>query len=172
MASTLAGRRLLALRATVLVGAAALPLAMSAAPAVAVPGDNGIVRIHSANVPFNDTRDESKVCKFYLDAFNFETAQLVSWEVDQQPPTGSAKVLTGSITLAGGLGHTNNLSLPNGSYKLVWNFVGATAPAKQRSFTVDCGTGAPAARRPPRTSGPRTCRSAASRPVRAAPRTG
>ncbi|KDN82193.1 hypothetical protein KCH_60270 [Kitasatospora cheerisanensis KCTC 2395] len=130
------------------------------------------MRIHSANVPFNDTRDESKVCKFYLDAFNFETAQLVSWEVDQQPPTGSAKVLTGSITLAGGLGHTNNLSLPNGSYKLVWNFVGATAPAKQRSFTVDCGTGAPAARRPPRTSGPRTCRSAASRPVRAAPRTG
>ncbi|MFF2624937.1 hypothetical protein ACFVUN_04085 [Kitasatospora griseola] len=141
MASTLAGRRLRALRAGVLLGAAALPLAAPAAPAFAAPGDNGDVKIHSTGVPFNDPRDEPKVCKFYLDAVNFDTVQLVSWEIDQQQPPGT-RTLSGSIVLSGGTGHTTNLSLPNGTYKLIWNFVGETGQAKQKVFAVDCGAGA------------------------------
>ncbi|WP_052509272.1 hypothetical protein [Kitasatospora griseola] len=141
MASTLAGRRLRALRAGVLLGAAALPLAAPAAPAFAAPGDNGDVKIHSTGVPFNDPRDETKVCKFYLDAVNFDTVQLVSWEIDQQQPPGT-RTLSGSIVLSGGAGHTTNLSLPNGTYKLIWNFVGETGQAKQKVFAVDCGPGA------------------------------
>ncbi|MFJ8439363.1 hypothetical protein [Kitasatospora griseola] len=151
MASTLAGRRLRALRAGVLLGAAALPLAAPAAPAFAAPGDNGDVKIHSTGVPFNDPRDEPKVCKFYLDAFNFDTVQLVSWEIDQQQPPG-IRTLSGSIVLSGGTGHTTNLSLPNGTYKLIWNFVGETGQAKQKVFAVDCGSGAPTA--PPPTTPP------------------
>ncbi|MFG2692869.1 hypothetical protein [Kitasatospora sp. NPDC048407] len=142
MASTLAGRRLLALRAGVLAGAAALPLAAPAVPAFAAPGDHGDVKIHSTGVPFNDPRDESKVCKFYLDAFNFDTVQLISWEIDQQQPAGT-RTLSGTIVLAGGTGHTTNLSVPDGSYKLSWSFVGQTGPAKQKTFTVDCASGDP-----------------------------
>ncbi|MFF0292553.1 hypothetical protein ACFYST_01760 [Kitasatospora sp. NPDC004614] len=142
MASTLAGRRLLALRAGVLAGAAALPLAAPAVPAFAAPGDNGDVKIHSTGVPFNDPRDESKVCKFYLDAFNFDTVQLISWEIDQQQPAGT-RTLSGTIVLAGGTGHTTNLSVPDGSYKLSWSFVGQTGPTKQKTFTVDCASGDP-----------------------------
>ncbi|KIQ65950.1 hypothetical protein TR51_11905 [Kitasatospora griseola] len=130
-----------ALRAGVLLGAAALPLAAPAAPAFAAPGDNGDVKIHSTGVPFNDPRDETKVCKFYLDAVNFDTVQLVSWEIDQQQPPGT-RTLSGSIVLSGGAGHTTNLSLPNGTYKLIWNFVGETGQAKQKVFAVDCGPGA------------------------------
>ncbi|MFI9782784.1 hypothetical protein ACIHEI_04610 [Kitasatospora sp. NPDC051984] len=142
MASTLAGRRLLALRAGVLAGAAALPLAAPAVPAFAAPGDHGDVKIHSTGVPFNDPRDESKVCKFYLDAFNFDTVQLISWEIDQQQPAGT-RTLSGTIVLAGGTGHTTNLSVPDGSYKLSWSFVGQTGPTKQKTFTVDCASGDP-----------------------------
>ncbi|OKJ09110.1 hypothetical protein [Kitasatospora sp. CB01950] len=143
MASTLAGRRLLALRVGAVAGAVALPLVASVPPASAAPGDNGDVKIHSTGVPFNDPRDESKVCKFYLDAFSFDTVQLVSWEIDLQP--AGTRTLSGSIVLAGGTGHTTNLSLANGSYKLTWNFVGQTGAARQKVFTVDCGPAAASA---------------------------
>ncbi|MFD5562635.1 hypothetical protein [Kitasatospora griseola] len=161
MASTLAGRRLRALRAGVLLGAAALPQAALAAPAFAAPGDNGDVKIHSTGVPFNDPRDEPKVCKFYLDAFNFDTVQLVSWEIDQQQPPGT-RTLSGSIVLSGGTGHTTNLSLPNGTYKLIWNFVGETGQAKQKVFAVDCGSGAQNS--PPPTAPPAHAQQSAAAP--------
>ncbi|MGW4383604.1 hypothetical protein [Kitasatospora sp. NPDC004531] len=142
MASTLAGRRLLALRASVLAGSVALPLAASAVPASAAPGDNGDVKIHSTGVPFTDARDETKVCKFYLDAFNFDTVPLVSWEIDQLQPAGT-KTLSGSVVVASGTGHTTNLSLPTGSYKLTWTYAGQTGTPRQKTFTVDCGSTAP-----------------------------
>ncbi|MFD8477963.1 hypothetical protein [Kitasatospora sp. NPDC059673] len=147
MASTLAGRRLLALRAGVLAGAAALPLAAPAVPAFAAPGDRGDVKIHSTGVPLNDPRDETKVCRFYLDALNFDTVPLVSWEIDQQQPAGT-KALSGSIVLTAGTGHTTNLSVPDGSYRLTWSFVGQTGPARQKTFTVDCASGDPSSPAP------------------------
>ncbi len=103
------------------------------------PGDNGDVKIHASTTPVNDTRNEPKVCVFYLDAFNFDGLQEVSWTIDQQPPTGTKQVLSGSITLdQNGNGHTGDMTLPNGHYKLTWTFVGEKGKAKFKVFMVDC----------------------------------
>ncbi len=107
------------------------------------PGDNGDVKIHASTTPVDDTRNDPKVCVFYLDAFNFDGLQQVSWKINQQPPTGTAQVLSGAITLdQNGNGHTGNLTLPNGHYKMTWTFVGEHGRAKFKVFMVDC-TGTP-----------------------------
>ena len=107
------------------------------------PGDNGDVKIHASTTPVNDTRNDPKVCVFYLDAFNFDGLQQVSWTINQQPPTGTAQVLSGAITLdQNGNGHTGDMTLPNGHYKMTWTFVGEHGRAKFKVFMVDC-TGTP-----------------------------
>ncbi|MEU8511748.1 hypothetical protein AB0C76_09190 [Kitasatospora sp. NPDC048722] len=132
------GRRLLAAATTAVV------LALGSAPlAFAAPGDNGDVKIHASTTPVSDPRDEPKVCVFYLDAFNFDTVQQVNWTIEQQPPTGTAQVLAGSITLTNGTGNTGDLTLPNGHYKLEWTFVGETGTAKQKVFDVSCASSSP-----------------------------
>ncbi|MGW4817127.1 hypothetical protein ACWEPB_36535 [Kitasatospora cineracea] len=141
MAPTPAGRHLLSLRAAALAGAAVLPLAAFAAPAYAAPGDNGDVKIHEVGTPTDDQRDQPKVCSFYLDAFDFDTVQQVTWHIDQQPPTGTATNLrTGQITLVTGHGFTPPVlpQLPDGHYELFWNFAGENGAAKHKVFTVDC----------------------------------
>ncbi|MFI1518966.1 hypothetical protein [Kitasatospora cineracea] len=141
MAPTPAGRHLLSLRGAALAGAAVLPLAAFAAPAYAAPGDNGDVKIHEVGTPTDDQRDQSKVCSFYLDAFDFDTVQQVTWHIDQQPPTGTATNLrTGQITLVTGHGFTPPVlpQLPDGHYELFWNFAGENGAAKHKVFTVDC----------------------------------
>ncbi|MEU9045336.1 MULTISPECIES: hypothetical protein [unclassified Kitasatospora] len=87
--------------------------------------------------------DDPKVCQFYLDAFNFDTVTLVNWTISQQPPTGTAQVLAGSIVLATGTGSTQTYSLPDGRYKLEWTFVGENGNAKQKVFDVSCATSSP-----------------------------
>ncbi|MEE1786124.1 hypothetical protein PUR71_24965 [Streptomyces sp. SP17BM10] len=130
------GRRLLAAATTAVV------LALGSAPlAWAAPGDNGDVKIHSDTTAVSDTRDETKVCTFYLDAFNFDTVQQVNWTIETQP--GGTQVLAGSITLTNGTGNTGNLSLPDGMYKLEWTFVGESGTAKQKVFQVSCATSSP-----------------------------
>ncbi|MER6298948.1 hypothetical protein ABT247_05150 [Kitasatospora sp. NPDC001539] len=122
----------------------AAALVLGGAPAaLAAPGDNGDVKIHSDTTPVDDTRDEPKVCKFYLDAFNFDTVQQVNWTISQQPPTGTALVLAGSITLTNGTGSTGVLTLPDGHYKLEWTFVGENGNAKQKVFDVSCASSSP-----------------------------
>jgi len=107
------------------------------------PGDNGDVKIHASTTPVDDTRNDPKVCVFYLDAFNFDGLQQVSWKINQQPPTGTAQVLSGAITLdQNGNGHTGNMTLPDGHYKMTWTFVGEHGRAKFKVFMVDC-TGTP-----------------------------
>ncbi|MGW4807384.1 hypothetical protein [Kitasatospora sp. NPDC004272] len=144
MTPTPIGRRLLPLRAAALAGAAVLPLAVFAAPAHAAPGDNGDVKIHKVGTSTDDQTDqynEPKICAFYLDAFNFDTIQQVTWHIDQQPPTGTAtNVRTGSITVVGGHGFTPPVlpQLPDGHYELFWNFVGESGAAKHKVFKVDC----------------------------------
>jgi LPXTG-motif cell wall-anchored protein len=111
----------------------------------AAPGDNGDVKIHASSVPVGDESDDTHVCKFYLDAFNFDTIQQVSWVIDQQPPTGAAQVDSGTLMLMNGTGHTNTISLPAGHYKLVWTFAGEHGDAKHKVFWSTCsgvtGTG-------------------------------
>lgn len=114
---------------------AALPGTASAAP-----GDNGDVKIHSTTTDFEDQRNEPKVCRFYLAAFNFDEVQKVTWTIDPQPEKKGASHLAGDITLATGTGHTGPLSLPNGQYKLTWNFEGQSGQAKQKVFKVSCVT--------------------------------
>jgi hypothetical protein len=122
----------------------ALPIlaAGSAAATPQIPGDNGDVKIHVVGALFPESDNDPHVCKFYLDAFNFDVLQQVTWTIEDQPPTGAAgKVaLSGAITLTSGIGHTADLSLPDGHYKLEWNFVGEHGAAKQKVFWVDCGS--------------------------------
>ncbi|MEV6327262.1 hypothetical protein [Streptomyces sp. NPDC051909] len=117
--------------------------ALVAAPAAyAVPGDNGDVKVHDSNTGEFDQRDDPKVCKFYLDAFNFDSNQQVSWTIAPQPPKAEDPHLSGSlITDANGHKRTENLTLPEGMYKLDWTFVGEQGAGKHKVFKVDCPNG-------------------------------
>ncbi|MFE9557661.1 hypothetical protein ACFYMW_19155 [Streptomyces sp. NPDC006692] len=140
-------------RATAVVALAVAGTALIGAPAaVAAPGDNGDVKIHAMGTLFTDPRNEPKVCGFYLDAFNFDVAQGVTWDISTQPERVGGATLSGAITLAAGLGHTLPLTLPNGQYKLVWNVTGGNGVAKEKIFQVDCTVtpGTRAAGGPPR----------------------
>src|SRR5205085_7115345 len=86
-----------------------------------------------------DHRNVPHVCRFYLDAFNFDTVQQVSWHIYQQPPTGHALVKSGTLTLANGKGTSAVMSLPAGHYKLTWTFKGEHGRAKFKVFWSTCG---------------------------------
>ena len=103
-------------------------------------GDNGTVKIHNSTTPVTDPRNEPHVCIFYLDAFGFDPAQSVSWQIKSWPPTGNRAVVTsGALVLdSNGDGHTGDMTLPNGHYKLFWNFAGEHGFAKQKVFWVAC----------------------------------
>jgi hypothetical protein len=103
-------------------------------------GDNGDVKIHNSTTAVTDQRNEPHVCVFYLDAFGFDSGQSVSWQIKSWPPTGSRSVVaSGALALDGsGNGHTGDMSLQNGHYKLFWNFAGENGFAKQKVFWVTC----------------------------------
>jgi hypothetical protein len=120
---------------------AAVLFASQAAFATATPGDNGTVKVHDSTTPVTDHQnDPQDVCQFYLDGFGFDGAHSVTWYIDSWPPTGNkTEVLNGSLTMdANGDGYTANQSLPNGHYKLFWNFAGENGAAKQKVFWVKC----------------------------------
>lgn len=123
-----------------LVAAVSAAVVLTAAPAAfaKAPGDNGDVKVHRTTTAVSDERDNPMVCRFYLDAFQFDTVQQVSWSISQQPPTGRRKVLSGTLPLANGTGHTVNLGLPNGHYDLTWKFKGEHGSAKHKVFFVSC----------------------------------
>ncbi|MEU5889293.1 hypothetical protein ABZ835_21005 [Streptomyces sp. NPDC047461] len=140
-----AGARTAALAAlTVALG----PLSgMATAGAVPLaPGDNGTVKIHSApfgnvaRTPYGDPRDEPKVCKFYIDAANFDQGQEITWNIVTQPPVANGATLSGEIALPTGAGHTLDYTLPDGQYKLTWNITGGSGAGKHKVFKVDCVT--------------------------------
>ncbi|MFI8423057.1 hypothetical protein [Streptomyces sp. NPDC085479] len=120
---------------------AGLALAGGAPAAYAAPGDNGDVKIHEVGTPFADQRNESKVCNFYLAAFNFDSVQRVRWTIAPQPDRADGPDLAGSLRLAGGTGHTDRLALPDGTYRLTWTFAGAQGSGKNKVFQVDCPDG-------------------------------
>src|SRR6266487_7018019 len=154
----------LAVAVSTAVVAAGLTLAFGAASAGAqqlagqakpVPGDNGDVKIHNSTTPVTDERNEPHVCVFYLDAFNFDPAQSVSWSIESWPPTGDRGVVdTGTITLgSSGNGATADQTLPNGHYKLFWTFAGEKGSAKHKVFWVSCPATPPTSP-PPTTTSP------------------
>ncbi|MEC3998214.1 hypothetical protein VSR01_33880 [Actinacidiphila sp. DG2A-62] len=127
------------------VGATAVAVAATAllAPVASAdaPGDNGTIKIHDAKTGEELVKNEPHVCTFYLDAFFFDGRQQAAWEIDTQAPTTPKDVEadSGSITLDGqGHGRTADISLPDGHYKLTWNFDGEHGKAKQKVFWVDC----------------------------------
>ena len=115
------------------------PTPPSALAALAAPGDNGDIKIHAVGTSFVDNRNQPHVCVFYLDAFNFDAHQHVSWTIAQQPPTGHAQVSSGTLILdASGAGRSADMSLPAGHYKLTWTFAGEKGRAKFKVFWSDC----------------------------------
>ena len=129
----------------------------------AAPGDNGTVKIHDARTGEELRRNEPHVCTFYLDAFGFDGVQRVDWHIEAWAPTASVKggtVKSGALTLdAGGHGRTEDLSLPDGHYKLFWNFEGEKGAAKHKVFWTDCagsegGAGVPSGSASPSASVP------------------
>ncbi|MFG2799555.1 LPXTG cell wall anchor domain-containing protein [Streptomyces pseudovenezuelae] len=106
------------------------------------PGDNGTVKIHDATTGEELRKNEPHVCTFYLDAFGFDAVQEVDWHIEAWAPTADVKgetVKSGEITLDNeGHGRTEDLSLPDGHYKLFWNFDGEKGAAKHKVFWTDC----------------------------------
>ncbi|MFJ4281758.1 LPXTG cell wall anchor domain-containing protein [Streptomyces massasporeus] len=105
------------------------------------PGDNGTVKIHDASTGEELRRNEPHVCAFYLDAFGFDGGQQVDWHIDAIPPSENKgeTVESGALTLdAEGHGRSEDLSLPDGHYKLFWNFEGEKGSAKHKVFWTDC----------------------------------
>ncbi|MEU8846834.1 hypothetical protein AB0N62_35390 [Streptomyces sp. NPDC093982] len=106
--------------------------------------ENATIKIHTApwdgvaRTPYGDAIDEPRVCRFYLDAVNFEEVTTATYRIAAEPPAGGAAGLTGTINLANGAGHSVDLTLPDGQYRLYWTYPGATAPEREKSFTVDC----------------------------------
>jgi LPXTG-motif cell wall-anchored protein len=124
-------------------GAIATAALLTAPVAHATPsGDNGTVKIHDAATDEELRRNEPHVCAFYLDAFGFDGDQQVDWHIESWVPAADVKgetVKSGELALdTKGHGRTDDLSLPNGRYKLFWNFDGEKGSAKHKVFWTDC----------------------------------
>ncbi|MEU6282892.1 hypothetical protein [Streptomyces sp. NPDC047028] len=119
----------------VLTALAAAGASWVAAPMASAAGENGDIRVHRVGVPFGVSKDDPAVCKFYLDAVNFDVLPSVAYTITAQPPLPSAATTTGTLQLAGGAGHTDPLGLADGQYKLTWIVAGAP---KEKVFRVNC----------------------------------
>ncbi|MFF4760536.1 LPXTG cell wall anchor domain-containing protein [Streptomyces sp. NPDC001292] len=151
------------IRAGALTAGVTAVLLLAPAAHATAPGDNGTVKIHDARTGEELRRNEPHVCTFYLDAFGFDAVQQADWHIEAWAPTAATKgetVKSGAITLdAEGHGRTADLSLPDGHYKLFWNFDGENGAAKHKVFWTDCkgsegggGGTAPSASVPPSSS--------------------
>jgi LPXTG-motif cell wall-anchored protein len=132
------------MRAGAVCAAASAVLLLAPAAHASPPGDNGTVKIHDASTDEELRRNEPHVCTFYLDAFGFDGVQEVDWHIDAIPPSENKgeTVKSGALTLdAEGHGRTEDLSLPDGHYKLFWNFDGEKGAAKHKVFWTDCEDG-------------------------------
>ena len=121
--------------------AASAVLLLAPAAHATPPGDNGTVKIHDASTGEELRRNEPHVCTFYLDAFGFDGGQQVDWHIAAIPPSENKgeTVESGALTLdAQGHGRSEDLSLPDGHYKLFWNFGGEKGSAKDKVFWTDC----------------------------------
>ncbi|WP_374982833.1 LPXTG cell wall anchor domain-containing protein [Streptomyces fradiae] len=129
-----------------LVAAAACGLLLAPA-AHATKGDNGTVKIHDSKTGEELKKNEPKVCEFYLDAFKFDAAQKVTWEIQAWANNELEKGTTveeGAFTLDGqGHGRTEDMTLPDGQYKLFWSWEGMKGAPKHKVFKSDCSDETP-----------------------------
>ncbi|AKJ14142.1 hypothetical protein ABB07_30065 [Streptomyces incarnatus] len=120
----------------VLTALAAAGASWVVAPTAAAQGANGDIRVHSVGSGRPGTgQDDPVVCKFYLDAVNFDILPNIPYIIQAQPPLPSAATVTGVIQLAEGAGHTDVIGLADGQYKLTWVAAGAV---KEKLFRVNC----------------------------------
>ncbi|MEW5355570.1 MULTISPECIES: hypothetical protein [unclassified Streptomyces] len=105
------------------------------APDAMAQGEAGDIKIHRAGVPFGVSKDDPVVCRFYLDAVNFDVLPTIGYTIQAQPPLPTRATVTGTIPLANGAGHTDPLMLSDGQYKLIWTVAGIS---KEKLFRVDC----------------------------------
>jgi len=139
------------LASVTLAATSAAILFASQAAFATTPGDNGTVKVHDSTTPVTDIQnDPQDVCEFYLDGFGFDGAQSVTWQINSWPGTGNGtEVLNGTLAMdASGNGYTPDYSLPNGHYKLFWNFTGENGAAKQKVFWVKCPAPTPSSSTP------------------------
>ncbi|MGW0423643.1 hypothetical protein [Streptomyces sp. NPDC003015] len=130
----------------VLTALAAAGASWVAAPTASAAGENGDIRIHHVGVPFGVSKDDPRVCKFYLDAVNFDVLTTIAYTITPQPPLPTAATVAGTIQLAGGAGHTDPLGVADGQYKITWIVAGAP---KEKVFRVNCHDGKRDAERRP-----------------------
>ncbi|MFE3035639.1 hypothetical protein ACFXKY_28800 [Streptomyces canus] len=119
----------------VLTALAAAGASWVAAPTASAVGENGDIRVHHVGVPFGVSKDDPRVCKFYLDAVNFDTLTTITYTITPQPPLTTAATATGTIQLAGGAGHTDPLGMADGQYMIAWT---AGTAHKEKVFRVNC----------------------------------
>ncbi|KRV47256.1 hypothetical protein AQ490_07200 [Wenjunlia vitaminophila] len=138
--------------ACAVTAAAAATLLLPTAAFASPPGDNGTVKIHDAETGEDLKENDPHVCEFYLDAFGFDDQQDVDWKIVQWPPTAEVKgklAKSGSIVLDDeGHGRTEDMTLPDGHYKLIWNFEGENGRAKHKVFWTDCEDDTPSSPSP------------------------
>ncbi|KKD09425.1 hypothetical protein [Streptomyces sp. WM6386] len=137
MTTTARQRRAAAVAALTLAGCA-----LTGTPAVAA--NNGDVKIHAQYEPTAEQDNDPHVCRFYLDAFNFDAGEEVHWTIATQPPSTGGTVKEGDLTLtAAGAGSTEVISLANGHYKLTWATGDGDGQNKHKVFWVECPPGGP-----------------------------
>ncbi|WP_369168211.1 hypothetical protein AB5J49_10110 [Streptomyces sp. R28] len=123
--------------ATVVLTALAAAGASWVAAPTATAQANGDIRIHGEGMPYGTPDDEAVVCRFYLDAVNFDTLPSIEYTITPQPPLPSAATVTGTVQLAGGAGHTDLLGLADGQYMITWTV--DVTNTKRKLFRVKCG---------------------------------
>ncbi|MET9446930.1 hypothetical protein [Streptomyces cinerochromogenes] len=129
----------------VLTALAAAGASWVAAPSAVAQGENGDIRIHDerhlhGTSLVGSAKDDPVVCRFYLEAVNFDTLTSIAYTITPQPPLPTAATVSGIIQLAGGAGHTDPLGLADGQYKISW-IVGTPAAVKEKVFRVNCKEG-------------------------------
>ncbi|MFI9767175.1 LPXTG cell wall anchor domain-containing protein [Streptomyces sp. NPDC052415] len=129
-------------RAGALSAVASVALFLAPAAHATPPGDNGTVKIHDATTDEELRHNEPHVCSFYLDAFGFDAGQQVDWRIESWAPTAGVKgetVKSGELALdTEGHGRSDDMTLPDGHYKLFWTFEGEKGSAKHKVFWTDC----------------------------------
>ncbi|MFD4574369.1 hypothetical protein ACFWNK_19985 [Streptomyces sp. NPDC058417] len=143
-------------------------LLLAAPSAVAAPGDNGDITVHTVGAAPRAQAGQPRTCNFYLDAFNFDVAQGLTWTITPRSgQNGTTARLSGEVTLANGAGVTENLTLPTGPYQVTWTVVGGSPTPKTKNFALDCPrrAGAPGPNGGPPAGGGGLARDAAFTPV-------
>jgi hypothetical protein len=125
------------------IGATAALTALTAAgvtlltaPVAVAQGEGGDIRIHRVGVPFGVPKDDPVVCRFYLEAVNFDSLGAIAYTIQAQPPLPTSATVNGTIALGAGVGRTEPLVLADGQYKLIWAV--GTTPGKEKLFRINC----------------------------------